>query len=142
METLLALDIQLVDRVEVVKSLQGSVMYGDQARGGIISVFSKTGRLDQETSWQKDRSGTLNTEIEGYYMSKSFYSPRYDQPDVMIRPDFRTTLFWAPILKTNQEGKATLRFFTSDIASDFRLDLQGFSSSGLLGATTEWLRVR
>jgi hypothetical protein len=49
--------------------------------------------------------------IKGYYPKKEFYQPDYDKEQDPL-PDYRNTLLWAPDIITDENGNATLEFFT------------------------------
>ena len=48
-------------------------------------------------------------------------------------PDYRSTLYWNPLLITDENGKATIRFFNSDNAHKIEIAVEGLSSSGVPG---------
>jgi len=45
-------------------------------------------------------------------------------------PDFRNTLYWKPSVKPGKNGRVTLEFWTSDVVSDYIINLQGITSDG------------
>jgi len=45
-------------------------------------------------------------------------------------PDFRSTLYWNPSVKTNANGKATVEFFNSDDVGKFRFFIDGLTTGG------------
>lgn len=74
------------------------------------------------------------TRLSGYYPEKEFYQPDYDKdPNGIGLPDARNLLLWAPAINTNETGEATLKFFCSDINSNFVVQIEGLTKSGLLG---------
>lgn len=69
---------------------------------------------------------------KGYYPGKEFYQPHYDQqPDSAA--DYRNTLLWAPDIVTDENGNATLEFFSSDINTAFYGIVEGISGTGTVG---------
>jgi len=69
---------------------------------------------------------------KGYYPEKEFYQPDYDKaPDPL--PDYRNTLLWAPDIITDENGNATLEFFSSDINTAFYGIVEGISDTGMVG---------
>ena len=56
------------------------------------------------------------------------YSATYEGP----RNDYRETVFWAPSVKTDQQGKATVKFFLSDAITSFRVFSEG-AGAGSIG---------
>ena len=79
---------------------------------------------------------------KGYYPKKEFYQPGYDKEQDPL-PDYRNTLLWAPNIITDENGNATLEFFTSDINSAFYGVVEGISGNGMMGkATFEFIVTR
>ncbi|WP_338871994.1 TonB-dependent receptor plug domain-containing protein [Spirosoma sp. SC4-14] len=127
-----SIPVQDVDRVDVLKGASAAI-YGSRASGGVISILTKRGGSNYDFS--KDITpGTLVAKLPGYAPIREFYAPRYEvsKPE-HVRPDYRTTLFWEPMIQTDSEGKATISFFTSDSKTKLRLRAEGSSFSGQVG---------
>ncbi|PHN03546.1 hypothetical protein [Flavilitoribacter nigricans] len=72
---------------------------------------------------------------------RQFSVPDYAaQPDSRL-PDFRNTLYWDPSVHTDEQGKATVRFFTGDAVGNFEIRLEGVSPEGHLGSSAGSLEV-
>lgn len=56
-------------------------------------------------------------------------------------PDFRNTLYWNPSVRTGENGKATIRFFTGDSTGNFEIHAEGVSDKGMLGSAVSELEV-
>ena len=56
------------------------------------------------------------------------YQPGYEGP----RTDFRDTVFWDPAVRTDEHGKAVIRFHSSDAVTNFRVTTEG-AGGGHLG---------
>jgi hypothetical protein len=80
--------------------------------------------------------------IKAYYGEREFYKPDYDRATDEVVPDFRNTLLWEPDVITDENGKATLTFFCSDINTDFVGRIEGVSGNGLLGTGNFKFTVR
>ncbi len=136
----MSISVQDVDRVDILKGASAAI-YGSRAAGGVISVLTKRGAPDYD--YTKDITpGTLMAKLLGYAPVREFYAPRYDvkKPE-HIRPDYRTTLFWAPMIQTNAEGKATVSFFTSDAKTDVRIRAEGATMDGKTGVSQQMVRI-
>lgn len=59
-----------------------------------------------------------------------FPIPAFNPEHVGPRDDYRETVFWAPSVKTNRWGKATLKFTLSDAVTSFRVFSEGVASAG------------
>ena len=145
LQGIMGISVQDVDRVDVLKGASAAI-YGSRASGGVISILTKRGKPDYDFS--KDVvPGTLVAKLPGYAPVREFYAPRYDvkkpehtgTPD--RRPDYRTTLFWAPMIQTDATGKATVSFFTSDAKTDLRIQAEGVTTDGKPGVGKRVLRV-
>ena len=74
---------------------------------------------------------------EGVQAQREFYAPKYDSGNANSRiPDFRNLLFWAPNVTTDQSGKASLDFYTSDQTGKYQVVIQGITPAGVSGSKT------
>lgn len=71
----------------------------------------------------------INTNLTGYYAAKNFYVPNYAQTNVNFK-DLSSTVFWAPLVKTDKNGTATLSFFQNDLKGKMRINAAGISEKG------------
>lgn len=140
LQAIMGISVQDVDRVDVLKGASASI-YGSRASGGVISILTKRGKPDYDLS-KEVVPGTLLAKLPGYAPVREFYAPRYDvkKPE-HIRPDYRTTLFWAPMIQTDAEGKATVSFFASDAKTDIRIRVEGATFGGMPGVGKRNVRV-
>ncbi|MBR7157639.1 MAG: hypothetical protein IKD16_04510, partial [Bacteroidales bacterium] len=67
----------------------------------------------------------------GWQKPAKFYSPKYDTPErkKSKEDDNRITLYWNPAVKLDENGEATICFYTSDSDSQYRIEVEGRSSS-------------
>ena len=63
----------------------------------------------------------------GYKPAVEFYQPKYD---VLNQPDLRTTVAWVPAVQFNDEGRATIEFYTADRATDYDVVVEGITDDG------------
>lgn len=102
----------------------------------VINMMMKPG------SYNADIIGTNQTKYIGFYKACEFYSPRYDRKDDPYKiPDKRTTLFWEPMLETDSHGRAAVSFFTGDVASRYRIVIEGITQDGYPGTATATFEV-
>ena len=78
---------------------------------------------------------------KGYKPEVEFYSPQYPAKDKSIytRPDHRTTLYWNPRVTTDEEGKASVSFYSSDVSKKYLVTLEGLTDEGV--AISEVIQV-
>jgi hypothetical protein len=65
-------------------------------------------------------------------MIREFYHVDYKKmPDYnKMATDKRTTLYWNPKAKFNDQGQLNIRFFNSDITQQFKITAQGIDQKG------------
>lgn len=98
---------------------------------GAIAIYTRRGGDEAQTDTKKGLPYKL---VIGYTVQKEFYSPNYatfnNRNDDR---DLRTTLYWNPMLLSNQENHSfRIHFFNNDITKGFRIILEGMSSDGRL----------
>lgn len=71
----------------------------------------------------------LNINLTGYYTARDFYSPNYSNPANANR-DLRTTVFWSPLIKTNENGEAKVSFYNSDNKGNIVIRADGITQKG------------
>jgi len=73
-------------------------------------------------------AAALNARKEGeWHVVREFPVATYDPADDGPRRDFRETILWAPAVKTDAEGRATITFPTSDAITSFRAVAEGIA---------------
>ncbi|MGK7394793.1 MAG: hypothetical protein ACNS62_09470 [Candidatus Cyclobacteriaceae bacterium M3_2C_046] len=122
------LNIDDIEMITAVKYPNFMNYGGFPTREGMF--FIKTNNQEPNKP-KKDNFMVLN----GYEISKEFYAPEYKEIDdlKMIQPDLRTTLYWDPNVKTNQEGKAKIVFYNSDRVTTISGIVEGISQPGYPG---------
>ncbi len=121
-QSIAALSPSIVDRVEVVT--RASPQYGSRGANGLIAIYTKTGY---------DQDGTknyLSHKIKGYDRPRAFYSPDYSKEKDSENADFRTTIFWKPDVKADDKGMAAVNFYTADLATRYRIVVEGVTDKG------------
>jgi TonB-dependent SusC/RagA subfamily outer membrane receptor len=119
-----------VESIEVYKDPSRTAIFGSQGANGAIAVYTKSGA---GITYQSV-GGTLVTKYGGYATPKEFYSPKYDEKSpASAVTDKRATLYWNPIVKTDENGKATFTYFNSDSAKRHLVVIEGMDNLGRLG---------
>lgn len=116
-----------VDKVDVLKG-PAAAIFGSRGSNGVISILTKRANPNYDYS-QDAAAGVNKLLLNGFSIAKEFYKPNYALEE-NPKPDYRTTLTWEPVIKTDQEGKAKVSFYTSDASTRLLVDLQGLSYSG------------
>lgn len=112
--------------VEAIEVLRGpnAAMYGNRAAGGVVSIVTRVGR-------EVDRSNLSTISVSGYTRPREFYSPDYGVASTGTRrPDFRSTLYWAPAKAANDQGVLRVEFWTGDRTGRWTLRVEGIDEYG------------
>jgi hypothetical protein len=120
--------------IEVLKSINKSVIYGNRSSNGVIAVYSKKG-VRQGTA--NNYPNKLQTKIKGFYTAQEFFSPNYDTLK-MTNPDTRTTIYWKGKVKTDKQGRASLTFFAADLPTNYKIIVEGIAQKGQLLGRKEY----
>jgi hypothetical protein len=82
----------------------------------------------------KKAIGTFVYRPMPFTLPKQFYAPKYTINSVPDMTDIRSTIYWAPNIITDKEGKATIAFYTADAASTYTIIVEGTDLQGGVGA--------
>ncbi len=122
-----------------VKHLMGN----NQASGGApeaVDVYVIYLNL-KDSALRGPNLNLLNINLNGYYIARSFYSPNYAINPSTIK-DLRTTIFWAPLVKTNDKGEATISYFNSDNTGNMVIKANGITTNGVAVSAKSTYKVQ
>ncbi len=131
--TLLDLDPQIIESIEVLTSISKLTVYGPMAQGGLFIVTTKRGAPSYDAV--KYAPGVTTYIPKGYYAARTFYAPKYDVAP-SDKPDLRTTVHWIPNLVTDENGKIKFDYFNTDQAGNYRMVIEGIDLNGNLARRT------
>ena len=102
------------------------MIFGARGSGGVIDITTKKGHKDVDL---KKRKNALVFSPLGYQREATFYAPAYATAKQKASPkiDLRTTLYWNPDVKLDDNGKATIEFYSADFATDYSIRVEGVS---------------
>lgn len=87
--------------------------------------------------------GIATVQPKGLHIQKTFYKPIYEPgSETTLNQDLRITIHWEPNIITDENGKATFDFYTSDEAGQYLLTVEGLDLNGRLGRKTLTLDVK
>lgn len=119
-----------VESIEVLRNVNYTTIYGSNGANGLIIITSKRGSSALNNYVPK---GILTIQPQGFQVLKSFYKPAYDVDEaVKYNKDLRSTVHWESSIVTNQDGKASFDFFTSDSKGNYLLTIEGLDLNGRL----------
>jgi hypothetical protein len=127
-----------VEKVDISRTGTGMSAYfnSDVQYEGVISVLTKAGNPNYTfTPYNDPRyKDSPSTLVMGFAVQKQTYMPDYSEkkPEHDL-PDLRSVLHWSPTLRTDTDGKTTLRFFTSDNVGTMRIFVEGIDAKGRMG---------
>lgn len=123
-QVLSQLDINQVERIEFSRRI--NVLYGEQGRNGIISVYLKAGAVATERD-----SGIQSFTLNGFHKPLTFLSPDYANVSTETdAADYRSTIYWNPELTPDSTGTFRFEFYTSDLPGPYRITVEGLSNNG------------
>jgi hypothetical protein len=130
------LDPAIVEKIDIIKE---EYFVGRYSFSGILNVITRS--ADFSAISLPDYMIRLSYRV--VEPVRSFVSPVYSSNDMKNStiPDFRNTLFWNPSVKPGKEGYLTVEFWTSDVVSDYIINVQGITSDGKLISVRKYFRV-
>jgi len=115
-----------IDFVDILHDGAASIM----GASSIVAAYTKDGSEKPNTTKGYKKRGIISFEHPGY-QTKKFYEPLYKtQKKDGDKADYRRTIYWNPTLKLNEQHKASISFYTSDMISPYRIILEGISLDG------------
>lgn len=116
------------DKVEFLKF---APFAGINKPNGVLYFYTKRGVKFE--NMPTDAIGMKSTRIIGYSVFRRFYSPVYEtrQPSE-TKNDFRSTLYWNPIVRTDSTGVAQVSFYNSDETGTMQVVMEGITADGKL----------
>ncbi|ATP56884.1 hypothetical protein CPT03_10540 [Pedobacter ginsengisoli] len=120
-----AIDAVDVAKIEVVRSNAALKSYFG---GSALLITTKRSRK------AKYDPSVVNFLPRGFNKAREFYSPRYDRPGINNQmPDYRSTIYWNPSVRTFDAGKTTFDFFNADGPGNYKVIVEGINAAGELG---------
>jgi hypothetical protein len=99
--------------------------------GGDVGGAMADGLFDGDDDWGVE--GAEQNNIYAWAPVREFPAPNYEARYDGPRTDFRETIHWAPSVRTDDDGKAVVKFYLSDAVTSFRATAEGLSDAGLPG---------
>lgn len=119
-----------VETVELLKGPNAS-MYGVDGGAGVLVI---TSRKRMSSGISNNRTlGSLSFPVNGFYVAREFYSPKYDVKAANNKPDLRCTILWLPELATDKDGNASFEYYNSDGKGTYRIVVEGVDEKGNIG---------
>jgi len=126
-DDLIVLPVNFIDRIDVLKSVGSSAIFGIEGANGVINLITRAGGPGYiPVNYSK------NIRISGYNASRIFYSPQH-LPDSNsdYNPDLRSTLYWKPDINIDGNKEVILNYYNGDNTSSIRITAEGITSTGI-----------
>ena len=126
-----------VKSIYVSESIAAMIDYTDRSEIDPLSVnkiFSCVVFIEVIPGWKiptEAGKGVRKTWMDGYSKVKEFYSPNYST--LPPEPDYRRTLYWNPLVKTDKEGKALIQFYNNSSCKSFSISAETITPQGVMG---------
>lgn len=76
-------------------------------------------------------NNVLTFKPKGYDEERHFYVPKYSGPKTSLQvQDYRTTIYWNPVVLTDKDGKGSFEFYNSDDKGPYKVILEGIDLNG------------
>ncbi|MGY5353953.1 hypothetical protein [Wenyingzhuangia sp. IMCC45467] len=96
---------------------------------GVIVLYSKSG--NEGKNGVKRQPGIIDFDAIGFYTAREFFAPDHINGFEEINNyDIRTTLHWHPIINTSNNKTTEISFFTSDLKTDYLIEIEGITATG------------
>lgn len=119
------LDPDHVERIDVIRD---RYVVGDYIFFGLVNIIT----YDGDYSRVSLPAHAVRLPYRVADPVRKFYSPHYSTPERRRdrTPDFRNTLYWEPSVTPSGDGKYRVEFWSSDVAGDYEINLQGVTADG------------
>jgi hypothetical protein len=134
------LTLSWVERIDVLKnpnsyfgtfgnmSAPGDTAKKPKPIDGVISIILKSNIEDRYDAV----SHSINTKFSGYNEARIFYSPKHHVTlESGYKPDLRTTLFWEPNLRLENNKDLYLNYYNIDNSSTIKINVEGITTTGI-----------
>jgi hypothetical protein len=127
LEDLVIIPINFIDRIDVLKSVGSSVIFGIEGANGVINLITRAGGAAYIPV-----NYSINIRISGYNSSRIFYSPTHlSDSNSDFKPDLRSTLLWKPDINLEGNEEVILNYYNGDNSSLIRLNAEGITTTGI-----------
>jgi len=121
------IDVNTIETIEVFTGI--NVLFGGAGVNGIIAIYTKKD-ITESKNQKKDFQSIA---ILGYSRPRFFSAPNYeDKYADHTGTDYRSTLYWSPMVKTSPKtGAASIEFFAADLQTQYRVVVEGVTKQNV-----------
>jgi hypothetical protein len=124
-----AIDPTNIARVEVMT--RANPLFGMRGTNGVIAIYTKSADPSNPAAATEATSAFQVVPVVGFTTAQKFPMPDYERPtEAHQLPDYRATLYWNPWMATSSLGEATFAFYSSDLAGNYLIEINGVTAHG------------
>ncbi len=128
-EELSYIPVNFIDRIDVLKSVGATSVFGMRASSGVINLITRTG---ESPEIKTPVEYSTNIRFSGYNAPRIFYSPQHLQDSNSdFNPDLRSTLYWKPDINLEGTNEVILNYYNGDNSSLIRIIAEGITTTGI-----------
>jgi hypothetical protein len=121
--------VNFIDRIDVLKSVGATSVFGMKAANGVINLITKTGG---SSGIKTPVEYSTNIRFSGYNAPRIFYSPQHLQDSNSdFNPDLRSTIYWNPNINLEGTNEVILNYYNGDNSSLIRVIVEGITTNGI-----------
>ncbi|MEI6050796.1 MAG: MG2 domain-containing protein [Bacteroidota bacterium] len=122
-----SIPINMVEKIYVLCPINGELQWGERGGNGVVSILLKSDWSSTTITYH-----SVNKSITGYNEPRIFYSPKHHSSlKADNKPDIRTTLFWEPNIKVENNKEVLLNYYNSDNPSKVKVLVEGITTRGI-----------
>ena len=127
MDDLVTIPVNFVERIDVLKTIGSSSIFGIDGASGVINLITRAGGPGYiPVNYSK------SIRINGYHSPRIFYSPQHPSNSKSeYNPDLRSTLYWNPDIYLEGNTEVKLNYYNGDNAAMKRIVVEGITNSGI-----------
>jgi hypothetical protein len=136
---LMNVDPKMVETVEIFNNDGVSSINRTTGTNGVLSIITKKQPKGEKIS-KEELLALLPKAYEvefipgGYSTARTFYSPKYENTSGnQAATDFRSTIYWNPLVLTDKAGNTSFEFFNSDGTGTYKAVIEGIDKDGNIG---------
>lgn len=137
-----SIDPSIIQSVNILKDASATAIYGSRGANGVILIETQNNFYNKGKNLLYSRKLKFNYTTKTYSgaqkyfydYGRSFYTTMYDSENITKeRTDFRKTIYWNPVVQTNEKGEASFDFYNSDAITSFKITTEGLGANGFVG---------
>jgi len=116
----------------VIQDVQTIVISGIRQQDCMGGFFIPIYIYPYNDYFRREVPGARNTTFDGFSAPKEFFHPKTG--DEIYRPndyEHHRTLYWNPDIKTDEQGKASIRFYNNSYCRKINISAEGITKNGI-----------